>query len=93
LQKEEAIKQTFSFVTHNLDLQISSHQIFSTKFSPESSLLAATTEDGLIKVLCANTGQSYYSVQADPEAAAKGETILPVTNIAWRPNQSIHQYD
>jgi WD40 repeat protein len=76
-----------------MDFRISNQQIFATKFSPDQSMFAASTEDGLIKVICNTTGEPLYSIVADSEAAKKGDTIYPVTSLAWKPNFSENQYD
>jgi hypothetical protein len=71
-----------------MDLKVSENQIFSAKFSPENSMIAASTENGLIKVQCGMNGEPLYSIKSDAQAAKIGNTAYPVTELAWKPNFS-----
>ena len=93
LIKEERENTHFSYVSKNMTLQVSNERIFQTKFSPDTSMLASSTEDGLIKVSCATTGMPLYSITADTEGGKRGDTVLPVTSLAWRSSFSDNQFD
>ncbi|KAF4654305.1 hypothetical protein FOL47_010038 [Perkinsus chesapeaki] len=59
-------------------------EVFCVRFSPDDSLLAASTSNGLIKIYNCRTGKEVYTLHPHP----KGDVVQPVTQLRWRPEGS-----
>ncbi|EER01710.1 WD-repeat protein 51A, putative [Perkinsus marinus ATCC 50983] len=56
-------------------------EVFCVRFSPDDTLMAASTSDGLIKIYNCRDGKEAYTLQS----RRTGDIIQPVTQIRWRP--------
>ncbi|EER17247.1 wd-repeat protein, putative [Perkinsus marinus ATCC 50983] len=56
-------------------------EVFCVRFSPDNTLLAVSTSNGLIKIYNCRDGKEIYTLQSP----RTGEVIQPVTQIRWRP--------
>jgi WD40 repeat protein len=67
-----------SHISHRYTLHDNESEVFSAKFSPDSSYMATSYADGSVSIYSSMLGDPLYYIK-------DSEMIYPITGISWKP--------